>query len=87
MRFITILVLLLMLPISAFADDVVHMKNGDVYRGKIVELKMNEYVQIRLHDGNEKRLLSADIDKMDMEKETIPALPTLPATASASPKV
>lgn len=38
------------------SNDVIFMKNGDVYRGKILEVKMNKFVQLRMNNGNEKRI-------------------------------
>ena len=41
--------------------DTIEMKNGDVYRGKIIKESFNEFVQIGLSDGSEKHLLWTDI--------------------------
>ena len=63
--------------ITALATDVVRMKNGDVYRGEIVQREMNDFIQLRLKDGNEKRLTWNDIEGVTKEnKLTPPIVPT-----------
>lgn len=47
--------------------DVVYMKNGDVYKGKIIKRKINEYIQIRFIHGNEKRLQFSKIKEINRE--------------------
>jgi outer membrane immunogenic protein len=47
--------------IASFASDtevdLIQMKNGDVFRGKIIEQEFGKYIQIKFKDGNEKRVI------------------------------
>lgn len=53
---------------SAWALDTVRMKNGDVYRGEVVERSgEGAYIQIRFAGGNEKRLKYEDIYNITTE--------------------
>lgn len=59
------------------APDKIIMKNGDVYRGKILILEVNEYVQLLLANGNEKRISFKEIksikkDSITMAKDEAP---------------
>lgn len=56
--------------LCAFAEDLVEMKNGDVYRGTIIQQKMNSFVQIRFRDGNEKRIRWAGIKELKRNLDT-----------------
>jgi hypothetical protein len=58
----TLICLVLLTSGAARADEVVRMKNGDIYRGKIVQHEREKFVQIRLKDGNEKRLQWPEIE-------------------------
>jgi hypothetical protein len=53
---------------AADYTDVVTMKNGDIYKGVIVETMVNEYVKIELADGSIIRLSYNDIDVISREK-------------------
>lgn len=68
MKKILFLSLLCLVASEAFATDTVHMKNGDVYKGEIVEQKFNKYIQLKLSDGSEKHLNWKDIDDVEKEK-------------------
>lgn len=48
--------LTILTPVLSKAADVVEMKNGDIYRGEIIQQEFGSYIQVRFSDGNEKRL-------------------------------
>ena len=52
--------------------DTIQMKNGDVYRGKIIKESFNESLQVSMSDGSEKHLLWTDIQSVERD-EVIPA--------------
>lgn len=63
-------------------EDVIHMKDGRVIRGAIVEYDTNsETILVRLHDGTFQRLNKADISMMTKERPLLtgvsPKNPTL----------
>ncbi len=58
--------------IGSFAGDLIRMKNGDVYRGEIIEQQMNKFVQIKFKDGNEKRLDWKDIESITKDQPPTP---------------
>ena len=64
-----IAILLLAVSNVTLAADVVRMKNGDVFRGEILEQEMGKYIQIKFSDGNEKRIEWQGVDKIS--KETV----------------
>ncbi len=66
-KVLLILLAMVFFASNSFALDVVRMKNGDVYRGEIVEQKFNEYIQIR-SNGNEKRLKWEDVKETSKEE-------------------
>jgi len=70
MRFPLFYLLILLSSSMALGQDVVRMKSGNVYRGQVLEQRFNQYIQIRLSDGNEKRLNWQEIQ--DIGKEEVP---------------
>ncbi|MBC7540686.1 MAG: hypothetical protein H7281_17840 [Bacteriovorax sp.] len=68
MKFFKIFLITIIFSMHAFAVDVVYLKNGDVFRGEIIEQKMNEYLQIKTLDHNEKRITWDQIDKIIKEE-------------------
>lgn len=67
MRAFLIFALCLSAPAVALADTVT-MKNGDVYRGKVIKQEPDQYVQILLKDDNEKRLQWVDIGIVEINE-------------------
>jgi len=68
--------LLLLGSISLSADnliDVVKMRDGSVYKGIIIENKINEYVLIELADGSQLKFQYADIESISREKGPLPS--------------
>ena len=66
-----VIMLLLLGSISLSADDlidVVKMRDGSVYKGIIIENKINEYVLIELADGSQLKFQYADIEIISREK-------------------
>jgi hypothetical protein len=49
-------------------QDVVYLKNGNIYRGQISSSKSDSIVKIKLQSGNEWFVPSKDIDKITREK-------------------
>jgi hypothetical protein len=63
--------LFLLMPTLVLADDltdVIQMKNGDVYRGQIIDQQFNQFIQIRFTDGNEKRIQWSEVKNVKREK-------------------
>ena len=50
--------------------DVVLMKNGDVFRGRIIEQDFGKYIQIKFNDGNEKRLVWSKVKNVKKENSS-----------------
>jgi hypothetical protein len=52
-------------------DEVVYLKNGSIIKGKIIELKPNEYLKFKTFDGNLWVFAYSDIEKFDMERNDV----------------
>lgn len=61
--------------------DTVRMKNGDVYRGKIIKESFNEFLQIVMGDGSEKHLVWNDVQTVERDE----VLPEPKVDASPTP--
>lgn len=59
-------VIILAIPFSAIAADVIKMKNGDVFRGDVIEQKFGKHIQLKLADGNEKRVKWNEIESTEI---------------------
>jgi len=79
---ILVISLLLVTPTSAIATDVVNMKNGDVYRGEIIEQELNSFIQLRMRDGNEKRLDWNNVKSVKKEESSPAPSPEQHTTSS-----
>ncbi len=81
------ILLCFLLPFSAVAEpiDRVDMKNGDVYRGTILEQRFGEFIQIRFSDGNEKRLDFNEISQIKKEETAPTPTPSLTPTPVPAP--
>ena len=50
------------------------MKNGDIYKGKVLAKELNRFIQVEFSDGNQKRLLWDEIENIKKEDgEFVPA--------------
>lgn len=67
-NFFTLLVVL-MFSASIFAEDVVYLKNGNIYRGTIIENVEDDYLRIRLNDGGIFSCYYNDIEKITNEEK------------------
>ena len=50
--------------------DVVHLKNGDIIKGKIIENKINEHIRVELMGGSILTYSYDDIISIDVENKT-----------------
>jgi len=72
----TLFIILLLITIKGFSQssynyiDVVHLKNGNIYKGIIVEQIPNKSIKIRTSDSTEYLLLSSNIVKFSKELAT-----------------
>ncbi|MCX6152835.1 MAG: outer membrane beta-barrel protein [Candidatus Kapabacteria bacterium] len=55
------------MALSQITEDVIYLKNGDIYKGHIVKDVKGEYLQIEMKDGSIKKLSYTEIEK----KETV----------------
>lgn len=70
MKKILTLLVALIYSVSIFAEDVVYLQNGNVYRGKIIENVEGDYLRIRLNDGGIFSCKYSEIEKItDEEKQ------------------
>lgn len=67
--------------------DVVLMKNGDVFRGRIIEQEFGKYIQIKFNDGNEKRLTWSKVKNVKKENSSGDELTQESASNNAELKV
>jgi hypothetical protein len=65
-----------LMSLNAFATDVIHMKNGDVFRGEIVKQEFNKSVQILFKDGNEKNIRWKEIKTITKEEDEVVETPS-----------
>lgn len=68
------LAIILFSSLAAFAQqrqDVVYLKNGDIYKGLIIKDVPGEYLQIEMRDGSVKRISYSDIEKRESESSGI----------------
>jgi len=68
-----------MLTATASLADEIHLKDGSVVRGKLVEIKANEFYRIKTKDGSEFVYTVDKVDKVEFTKE-----PEKPAEAAPS---
>ncbi len=57
----------------SFAEDlidVISMKNGDVYRGRITEQQLNNFIEMRFDNGDKKRILWKEVKNVKRESST-----------------
>jgi hypothetical protein len=66
--------------------DTVRMKNGDVYRGRIIKESFNDSLQVSMGDGSEKHLLWPDIQTVERD-EVIPEPKPSETPAPSTPAV
>lgn len=69
----------------ANAMDVITLKNGDVYRGEIIHQEIDKYIQIKLNDGNEKRLKWNEV-KSTAKEESVQQQAKQNSNKAVSPK-
>jgi hypothetical protein len=74
MNKVVILFSSLFIAINSFAqnNDVVYLKNGSIIKGKISEIKPDDYVKLQTYDGSLWVFKNSDIEKYekaDMQKE------------------
>lgn len=62
MKFLVSILLALAFTMSIYAEDVVYLRNGNVYRGTIIEEVEGEYLRIRLNDGG---VFACEYDQID----------------------
>jgi hypothetical protein len=72
----------LLVPLTALAEDVVHLKGGGSIHGKVMELIPNEYVNVRLVDGTSRRIEWDQVERVEEGTATVP-----PPPASGQPVV
>lgn len=77
--------------------DVIVMKNGDIFRGTILEQDFGKYIQIRFKDGNEKRVtwnqirtvkkeaVTSEVKAFDAPEETLAIGPVNAQPQASSP--
>lgn len=67
-----LLVILMFAPFATMAqrgmEDAIHMKDGSIYKGMIIETVPNESYKIKSRDGNVYALQVADIEKITKEE-------------------
>ena len=67
----TLLILISLLTSAQQTTDIIHLKNGSIIRGKIIE-KTNEIIRIETHGGNIFAYTSQEIDKTETTNEPLP---------------
>ena len=80
---ITVLILVLVGGVAFAQDliDVVTTKDGDIFKGVIVENVINEFIRIELEGGSTFRLAYDDIEKIERERiEAESSSPRTPVT-------
>ncbi len=80
-----VLCVALLVPVTAFAEDVVHLKGGGSIRGEVMELLPNEYVNVRLVDGTSRRIEWAQVERVEEGTAAVPAPPTYAQPATTAP--
>lgn len=85
------LVVALGVPLTALAEDVVHLKGGGSIRGDVMELIPNQYVNLRLLDGTSRRIEWAQIERVEEDSAAsaapnVPPPPIVIAPQGASPE-
>ena len=80
--------LLAVVAVSSYAQDlidVVTMKDGNIYKGVIIENAINDFIRIELSGGSVFRLAYEDIEKLERERAAVeedqaPAVPQIVIT-------
>ena len=80
--------LIFTIAISAYSNtwEYLYLKNGSIIKGKITELKPNEYVKVEQPDGNIITVQYTDISKFDNELPPIVKIKTID-TATTNEKL
>ena len=68
-KFSTAIIGLTLVANSIFATDVVRLRNGDVFKGEVVEQNTIEnFIQLRFSDGNEKRINMNQVESIKKDE-------------------